>query len=178
MSQKDLNRELRTSIADLTKDKEELLEKIKSKESRIKQILIQLEQSTEDVAACGKKIREQEDRIKDLENQIRAFESAVESTRAEVEALIEETKDDSDDTNKQNQTANSSPAEEYITEWMKKFVENSHILCWAICRPVRLHVRLRLQKSHKFVLWKWGQQNLTHVSLNCAVSTISTKLMC
>ena len=28
-----------------------------------------------------------------------AFESAVESTRAEVEALIEETKDDSDDTN-------------------------------------------------------------------------------
>ena len=98
MSQKDLNRELRTSIADLTKDKEELLEKIKSKESRIKQILIQLEQSTEDVTACGKKIREQEDRIKDLENQIRAFESAVESTRAEVEALIEETKDDSDDT--------------------------------------------------------------------------------
>ena len=99
MSQKDLNRELRTSIADLTKDKEELLEKIKSKESRIKQILIQLEQSTEDVAACGKKIREQEDRIKDLENQMHAFESAVESTRAEVEALIEETKDDSDDTN-------------------------------------------------------------------------------
>ena len=99
MSQKDLNRELRTSIADLTRDKEELLEKIKSKESRIKQILIQLEQSTDDVAACGKKIREQEERIQDLENQIRAFESTVESTRAEVEALIEETKDDSDDTN-------------------------------------------------------------------------------
>ena len=99
MSQKDLNRELRTSIADLTKDKEELLEKIKSKESRIKQILIQLEQSTEDVAACGKKIREQEDRIKDLENQIRAFESAVADTKEQVEALIEETKDDSDDNN-------------------------------------------------------------------------------
>ena len=97
MSQKDLNRELRTSIADLTKDKEELLGKIKSKESRIKQILIQLEQSTDDVTACGKKIREQEVRIQDLENQIRAFESAVESTRAEVEALIEETKDDSDE---------------------------------------------------------------------------------
>ena len=97
MSQKDLNRELRTSIADLTKDKEELLEKIKSKESRIKQIPIQLEQSTEDVTACGKKIREQEERIKDLENQILSFESAVESTKAEVEALIEETKDDSDE---------------------------------------------------------------------------------
>ena len=99
MSQKDLNRELRTSIADLTRDKEELLEKIKSKESRIKQILIQLEQSTEDVTACGKKIRQQEERIKDLEHQIRAFESAVESTKVEVEALIEETKGDSDDTN-------------------------------------------------------------------------------
>ena len=99
MSQKDLNRELRTSIADLTKDKEELLEKIKSKESRIKQILIQLEQSTDDVTACGKKIREQEERIQDLENQIRAFESAIVDTKEQVEALIEETKDDSDDTN-------------------------------------------------------------------------------
>ena len=99
MSQKDLNRELRTSIADLTKDKEELLEKIKSKESRIKQILIQLEQSTDDVTACGKKIREQEVRIQDLENQIRAFESAIVDTKEQVEALIEETKDDSDDTN-------------------------------------------------------------------------------
>ena len=97
MSQKDLNRELRTSIADLTKDKEELLEKIKSKESRIKQILIQLEQSTDDVTACGKKIREQEERIQDLENQIRAFESAIVDTKEQVEALIEETKDDSDE---------------------------------------------------------------------------------
>ena len=99
MSQKDLNRELRTSIADLTKDKEELLVKVKEKESRIKAILIQLEQSTDDVTACGKKIREQEERIRDLENQIRAFESAVESTKAEVEALIEETKNDSDEPN-------------------------------------------------------------------------------
>jgi chromosome segregation ATPase len=97
MSQKDLNRELRTSIVDLTKDKEELLEKIKSKESRIKQILIQLEQSTDDVTACGKKIREQEERIQDLENQIRAFESAIVDTKEQVEALIEETKDDSDE---------------------------------------------------------------------------------
>jgi chromosome segregation ATPase len=97
MSQKDLNRELRTSIADLTKDKEELLGKIKSKESRIKQILIQLEQSTDDVTACGKKIREQEERIQDLENQIRAFESAIVDTKEQVEALIEETKDDSDE---------------------------------------------------------------------------------
>ena len=97
MSQKDLNRELRTSIVDLTKDKEELLEKIKSKESRIKQILIQLEQSTDDVASCGKKIREQEERIQDLENQIRAFESAIVDTKEQVEALIEETKDDSDE---------------------------------------------------------------------------------
>ena len=98
MSQKDLNRELRTSITDLTKDKEELLGKIKSKESRIKQILIQLEQYTDHVTACGKKIREQEERIQDLENQIRAFESAIVDTKEQVEALIEETKDDSDDT--------------------------------------------------------------------------------
>jgi chromosome segregation ATPase len=100
MSQKDLNRELRMSIADLTKDKEELLVKVKEKESRIKAILIQLEQSTDDVTACGKKIREQEERIRDLETQIRAFESAVESTKAEVEALIKETKEETTEESK------------------------------------------------------------------------------
>ena len=67
MSQKDLQRELRTTIKDLTDEKDELSDKLKKKESRIKQILIQLDQATDDVNHCGKKIREQEEEIKILQ---------------------------------------------------------------------------------------------------------------
>ena len=56
MSQKDLLRELKSTIKELTDEKDDLLTKLKSKESRIKQVLIQLEQSVDDVAHCGKKI--------------------------------------------------------------------------------------------------------------------------
>ena len=70
MSQKDLLRELKNTIKELTDEKDDLLAKLKSKESRIKQILIQLEQSVEDVNSCGKKIREQEDEIKELKSKV------------------------------------------------------------------------------------------------------------
>ena len=66
MTQKDLVRELKSTIKELSDEKDDLLVKLRAKEGRIKQILIQLEQSTEDVAHVGKKIKEQEDEIKDL----------------------------------------------------------------------------------------------------------------
>ena len=66
MTQKDLLRELKNTIKELTDEKDDLLTKLKSKESRIKQVLVQLEQSVDDVSHCGKKIREQEDEIKQL----------------------------------------------------------------------------------------------------------------
>lgn len=71
MSQKDLLRELKNSIKELTDEKDSLLTQLKSKESRIKQVLVQLEQSVDDVNHCGKKIREQEDLIKELTQEIR-----------------------------------------------------------------------------------------------------------
>ena len=43
MSNKDLTRELKQTIKELTEEKEDLLRNISSKESRVKQILIQLE---------------------------------------------------------------------------------------------------------------------------------------
>ena len=61
MTQKDLVRELKSTIKELSDEKDDLLVKLRAKEGRIKQILIQLEQSTEDVAHVGKKIKEQED---------------------------------------------------------------------------------------------------------------------
>jgi septal ring factor EnvC (AmiA/AmiB activator) len=70
MSQKQLVRELKNTIKELSDEKDDLLTKLKSKESRIKQVLIQLEQSVDDVAHCGKKIREQEEEIKELKHKI------------------------------------------------------------------------------------------------------------
>ena len=71
MSQKDLLRELKSTIKELSEEKDDLLTKLKSKESRIKQVLIQLEQSVDDVAHCGKKIREQEQEIKELTAEVK-----------------------------------------------------------------------------------------------------------
>jgi len=66
MSDKDLVKELKAEIVDLAKDRDDALDKIKSKESRIKQVLIKLEHSTQDVQAVGHKIGEQNRQIADL----------------------------------------------------------------------------------------------------------------
>ena len=84
MSQKDLLRELKNTIKELTDEKDDLLAKLKSKESRIKQVLVQLEQSVDDVSHCGKKIREQEEEIKELTNEVSRFRREIEQ-EAEVE---------------------------------------------------------------------------------------------
>ena len=73
-----------------------LLTKLKSKESRIKQVLIQLEQSVDDVAHCGKKIREQEEEIKELTEEVkdlRKSTEAKEETADEKETVQEEKED-------------------------------------------------------------------------------------
>ncbi len=43
MSDKDLVKELKAELAEITKDRDDTLAKMKSKESRIKQVLIKLE---------------------------------------------------------------------------------------------------------------------------------------
>ena len=67
MSERDLVKELKAEIVEITKDRDDALEKMKSKESRMKQVLIKLEHATEDVHRCGHKIGEQNKRIAELE---------------------------------------------------------------------------------------------------------------
>ena len=67
MSERDLVKELKAEIVEITKDRDDVLDKMKSKESRMKQVLIKLEHSTQDVHACGHKIGEQNKRIAELE---------------------------------------------------------------------------------------------------------------
>ena len=96
MSQKDLLRELKNTIKELTDEKDDLLTKLKSKESRIKQVLIQLEQSVDDVAHCGKKIREQEEEIKELTEEVKNLKKSTEPDNAEqtTQETQQETQED------------------------------------------------------------------------------------
>ena len=66
MSEKDLVKELKAEIVEITKDRDDALEKMKSKESRMKQVLIKLEHATQDVHSCGHKIGEQNKEIAEL----------------------------------------------------------------------------------------------------------------
>ena len=67
MSEKDLVKELKAEIVEITKDRDDALDKVKAKESRMKQVLIKLEHATQDVQAVGHKIGEQNRQIADLE---------------------------------------------------------------------------------------------------------------
>jgi len=66
MSEKDLVKELKAEIVEITKDRDDALDKMKSKESRMKQVLIKLEHATQDVHTCGHKIGEQNKEIAEL----------------------------------------------------------------------------------------------------------------
>ena len=62
MSDKELVAELKQQIADLTQEKKDVIKLCEEKDSKIKQILIKLEQSNLDVHSMGKKIHTQEEK--------------------------------------------------------------------------------------------------------------------
>ena len=86
MSERDLVKELKSTIADLTQDRDEALAKVKSKEARLKQVMIKLEYATEDVQAVGHKIGEQNKKLAELEAKLetkdRLLEEALERIKA------------------------------------------------------------------------------------------------
>tara|TARA_B100000575_G_scaffold279512_1_gene267976 strand:+ start:1521 stop:1841 length:321 start_codon:yes stop_codon:yes gene_type:complete len=78
MSERDLVKELKNQITDLTQDRDEALAKIKAKESRLKQVTIKLEHATSDVQATGHKIGEQNKKIADLQAKLETKEKLLE----------------------------------------------------------------------------------------------------
>ena len=60
---KALLKEYKSTISDLTKEKQELNETINQKDSKIKQILIQLEQANSDIQSMGSKIGELQEKL-------------------------------------------------------------------------------------------------------------------
>ena len=89
MSEKDLIREFKETIADLTSEKKELNDTIEDKDSKIKKILIQLEQANQDVQSAGKKIAELEKKL----NKKQTIKRVIDEKITEVLENIEEKKD-------------------------------------------------------------------------------------
>ena len=102
MSDKDLVKELKAELAEITKDRDDTLAKIKSKESRIKQVLIKLEHREQDVHSCGHKIGEQNKEIADLKAKLET------KTRLLDEAL-QRIKDIHDDSTQKTDTHTDDP---------------------------------------------------------------------
>ena len=63
MSSKDLLTEYKLTIAELTQEKKDAVELVAVKDSKIKKILIQLEQANSDVQALGSKIAELQEKL-------------------------------------------------------------------------------------------------------------------
>tara|TARA_Y100001937_G_scaffold59016_1_gene80981 strand:- start:12 stop:332 length:321 start_codon:yes stop_codon:yes gene_type:complete len=94
MSEKDLVKELKAEIVEITKDRDDALAKVKSKESRMKQVLIKLEHREQDVHSCGHKIGEQNKEIADLK-------AKLETKSRLLDEALQKIKDINDDSTQQ-----------------------------------------------------------------------------
>jgi chromosome segregation ATPase len=93
MSERDL---IKATIVDLTADRDEALDKVKSKESRMKQVMIKLEHATSDVQATGHKIGEQNKKIAELE-------AKLDTKQKLLDEALQKIKDIHDDSTKEQQ---------------------------------------------------------------------------
>ena len=86
MSDRDLVQELKTTIKDLSDEKDDLLKTIKQKESRIKTVMIKLEHATLDVNSVGHKIGEKDKEIVKLKEKIKDKNKVV---KKEIDEVVE-----------------------------------------------------------------------------------------
>lgn len=97
MSEKDLVKELKAEIVEITKDRDDALTKMKSKETRMKQVLIKLEHREQDVQTCGHKIGEQNKEIADLK-------AKLETKTKLLDEALQRIKDINDDSTQETDT--------------------------------------------------------------------------
>ena len=101
MSEKDLVKELKAEVMEITKDRDDALAKVKSKESRMKQVLIKLEHREQDIQTCGHKIGEQNKEIADLkaklETKTRLLDEALQRIKDIHDDSTQETDTHADD---------------------------------------------------------------------------------
>ena len=90
MSERDLVRELKENIKELTKDRDDALDKVKTKESRMRQVMIKLEHATDDVQSMGHKIGEQNKEIADLEAKLHTKDRLLDEALTKIKSLSDE----------------------------------------------------------------------------------------
>ena len=98
MSERDLIRELKENIKELAQDRDDALAKCKTKESRLKQVMIKLEHATSDVQSVGNKIGQQNKQITELEAKLEAKEELLDEALDKLKA-----NKPTDDTNAKDQ---------------------------------------------------------------------------
>ena len=101
MSERDLVRELKENIKELTQDRDDALAKVKSKESRMRQVMIKLEHATGDVQSLGHKIGDQNKIISELQAKLdtkeRLLEEALERIKSLTDASTQKKDPDTED---------------------------------------------------------------------------------
>ena len=102
MSDKDLVKELKAELTEITKDRDDTLAKIKSKESRIKQVLIKLEHREQDIHSCGQKIGEQNKEIAELK-------AKLDTKGRLLDEALQKIKDINDDSTQKTDTHRDDP---------------------------------------------------------------------
>jgi len=96
MSERDLVRELKENIKELTQDRDDALAKCKTKESRMRQVMIKLEHATEDVQSMGHKIGEQNKKMAELEAKLETKEKLLEEALERIKALTDDSTKEKD----------------------------------------------------------------------------------
>ena len=105
MTERDLVRELKENIKELTQDRDDALAKCKTKESRMRQVMIKLEHATDDVQSMGHKIGEQNKKMADLEAKLETKDRLLEEALEKIKSLT-------DDSTVETQTEESQEVEE------------------------------------------------------------------
>ena len=90
MSERDLVRELKENIKELTQDRDDALAKVKSKESRMRQVMIKLEHATGDVQSLGHKIGDQNKIISELQAKLDTKERLLEEALERIKSLTDD----------------------------------------------------------------------------------------
>jgi hypothetical protein len=90
MSEKDLVKELKSAITDITQDRDDTLTKMKAKDSRNKQVLIKLEHATADVQSLGHKIGDQNKEIAELKAKLETKDKLLEEALRKIKDIYDD----------------------------------------------------------------------------------------
>jgi len=103
MSTNDLVKELKATIQDISKDRDDALANAKGKESRIKQLMIKLEHSNDDVQSCGHKIGELNRTIANLEAKLDTKQKLLDEALDRIKKIHDDSTREQSDTVEHNE---------------------------------------------------------------------------